>query len=309
MQTAFSRFGVNFEISASVPQDEMPYVIAKNQQYDLGTLQQITAEDGLYLTSITDAVNRLETSPQGAYIGGKNSLQGIDIIGPSKLEFDTPRYRNIQDEEARKIKEAYDKAKESTNNAIRCLSPNWLKLKTQKRRKVTTGCLIPEITEDMDVTKKKIFKSYHGMIQAMIKHNAARCSDKSIFFFEIALGQNTTKVSSCIPCSMYMTSVDMRPTSTHLGRGDNWNIPQINSASFTTDIQTKSWYSNIISYYRFGLYQLNTQKAAWSAELSAKIATLENFISKNELDNVPLIFLEALTFEDSFTTRIMNTLL
>lgn len=309
IQKLFSKFGVNFEISPSKSQDMMPYVIAKNHQFDLDTLREITAEDRTYLTSITDAVETFSSAPRGAYIGGKNTLEGIDIIGPSQLEFATPRYRNIGESDAQKIKEAYDKAKEDTNKAIKCLSPNWVSHPIPgKKRKVTINKLIPEIKADMDVSKKQVFKSYHGMIQAMINHEAAICNDKNLFFFEIALGSNTTKVSSCIPCSMFMTSVDMPPISTHLGRGDNWNIPQIPPEKFATDIQTKSWYSNIISYYLFGKHQLYTQKTEWSANLLTRMNNIERFITEKKLENVPLIFLEALTFEESFTTRITNTL-
>lgn len=312
VQKLFHRFGVDFEISPSVSQEKMAYVIAKNHQFGLDTFRQMTAEDGSYFESISQAVAEMRKAPRGAYIGGKNDLEGIDIIGPSKLEFGTPQYRDIQPAEAEEIKKAYDAAKKDTNTAINCLSPNWviptMSISEKRKRKVTLNNLIPLITEEMDVSKKLIFKSYHGMIQAMITHQAALCNDKNTFFFEIALGPNTTKVSSCIPCSMFMTSVGMPPISTHLGRGDNWNIPQINPRDFATNIQTKSWYSNIISYYLFGMHQLETQKKDWYSALSEKMAELEDFMHERTLNDIPMAFLEALTFEDSFTTRIINTL-
>jgi hypothetical protein len=120
--------------------------------------------------------------------------------------------------------------------------------------------------------------------------------DKSKFIFEIALGENTTKVSSCFPCSTFMAANDIPASSTHLGRGDNWNIP--------TDAyeMRKNWEKQINLWY-------STAKGLLQAKSNAKTNNLLAMMANNHREqNVPAIFLEALTFERPFTERIKNTL-
>ncbi|MGH3624049.1 MAG: hypothetical protein ACRDQ5_20035, partial [Sciscionella sp.] len=59
----------------------------------------------------------------------------------------------------------------------------------------------------------------HGMIQAIYESVATGpwCTP-----FEIAVGEHTTKMASCLPCSLFMYAAGYPPTAIHLGRGESW---------------------------------------------------------------------------------------
>jgi hypothetical protein len=59
----------------------------------------------------------------------------------------------------------------------------------------------------------------HGMIQAIYDAAATGpwCTP-----FEIAVGKNTTKMASCLYCTLYMYAAGYPPTAIHLGRGESW---------------------------------------------------------------------------------------
>ena len=59
----------------------------------------------------------------------------------------------------------------------------------------------------------------HGMIQAIYK---AYSLGPSCAPYEIAVGDQTTKMASCVPCTLFMLAQGYPPTSTHLGRGESW---------------------------------------------------------------------------------------
>jgi hypothetical protein len=59
----------------------------------------------------------------------------------------------------------------------------------------------------------------HGMIQAIYKAYALgpSCSP-----FEIAVGDLTKKMASCLPCTLFMCATGYPPTAIHLGSGESW---------------------------------------------------------------------------------------
>jgi hypothetical protein len=59
----------------------------------------------------------------------------------------------------------------------------------------------------------------HGMIQAIYK---AYVLGPSCTPYEIAVGDQTKKMASCLPCTLFMVAAGYPPTSTHLGRGESW---------------------------------------------------------------------------------------
>jgi len=56
--------------------------------------------------------------------------------------------------------------------------------------------------------------------------------------YEVATGDQTTKISSCFPCTTYMYATGFPPSSAHLGRGESWvppisdDIPAISGDSY-----------------------------------------------------------------------------
>jgi hypothetical protein len=59
----------------------------------------------------------------------------------------------------------------------------------------------------------------HGMIQAIYK---AYSLGPSCTPYEIAVGDQTKKMASCLPCTLFMVATGYPPTSIHLGRGESW---------------------------------------------------------------------------------------
>ena len=142
-----------------------------------------------------------------------------------------------------------------------------------------------------------LFFSYHGMIKAMTYEGNLDASGASVYF-ELALTNDTEKVSSCFPCATFMTANGLPPSSTHLGKGDNWGIPGRGSSS--SDLVSK-WECKIRSWYASG-------EAHLSPDLSKSIRSIGNLSEDDFKNALPDIFLESLTFEKSFTDRIKRTL-
>ena len=277
---------VGMEISQS--QSDMPYILAKNPKVpDLDYAKALTANYWKYLLAITKSANSLQTAPYGAYIGGMSTVSKLFIVGPSALDQYPPAFRSPADAA---IKKSYDAAVTATNQSLGCI-------KKDKPTATPVGMGLDFADLNAPIVAPfqngSLFKSYHGMIQAIVKYQTS--IDSNSFFFEIALGNNTSKVSSCFPCCTFMTANGTPPTSTHLGRGDNWNIPP-----GCNDALRRAWEGNITAYYTKGKELLSGQPKIGDAvsALNANSAT----------DKIPAVFLEALTFESKFTDKIKSAL-
>jgi hypothetical protein len=193
--------------------------------------------------------------------------------------------------EGQEIAIAYYKARKSTNDAAVAVSNGLLQ--------AIGG------NYDVDYIRGHLFGSNHGMIRAMV-NSVEPPKDIQSVFAEIALGAGTTKVSSCIPCAIFMQSFGYPASSIHLGRGDNWRIPDSPGKKIRGD-----WKNAIIGCYLSGVTLCNPEIDSYGNE------NLDNVVTKliaerdDEQDitpHIPGMFLEALTFEGSFMDRIRNTL-
>lgn len=275
LQSRLSKLNVEIEVSQSTSVFKTPVIVAKTPKY---TKEAIEGSEGLSTTGIL--LNSLEkakeaTDTYGAYIGGYDDVSKTVLIGPSNLEQYRPEYRSADDKE---VKIAYDKCVKATNAAIKSLNES--NIKALKNSDVKLDLISP-IEEAFQAGH--LFKSYHGMVQAIVKYDSS--VDSSSLIFEVAYGPNTNKISSCFPCATFMTSNDTPPTSTHLGRGDNWNIPKSCS-----DNLRKKWEKNITNWYKAGIKKLPIQNVP------------------EDVNKIPAMFLEALTFEGSFMKKIKATI-
>jgi hypothetical protein len=134
------------------------------------------------------------------------------------------------------------------------------------------------------------------MIQAMVKYQTQIAKS---FLFEIELPTNINKISSCFPCCTYMTANGVPPSSTHLGRGDHWNIPS--DASGNPPFGRTAWEGLINTWYQAG-------KKLLGNSTPAIFATAFKALAAYEQGQIPAIFLEALTFEGNFTDKIIASL-
>jgi hypothetical protein len=288
VQKLLQAWGVPVTVSSSIPSKDFPFVVALNKK--IATIDQARAALAGsytdYLAKINNNANAINTPPVGAYIGGLCTISKLFIVGPSKLDQYKPTYR-LADDAA--VKKSFESAKLSTNNAIKAIAS----IARPTASEVTHADL--NSLENSSFSSGNLYKSYHGMIQAMVNYKSN--ADTNSFIFEIALGENTTKVSSCFACSAYMTANGIPASSTHLGRSDNWNIPSVGDASY------KNWAGKIADWYAAG------KSVCAKAKSGSNIDKLLSELAKNNREkDIHNIYLEALTFEGSFTDRIINTL-
>ena len=279
--------GPAITITQAPTQEVMPFIVAKtNRIPSMGTAKNNTDEYWNYVRNISANADRQKQPPRGAYIGGMSTISSLFIAGPSKLEQYSPKYREIKDDT---VSNSYKEAVKASKTAQDCLDT---RPSVNKQKYSIT--VEPAETSSQPYMKGNLFKSCHGMIRAMTKYQSS--IDNNRFYFEIAMGSKTSKVSSCIPCSIFMSACGMPATSTHWGRGDNWNIPEDCSKEYVT-----LWRNKVKECYNEGISLLKNG----SASVKDKVTSLGQVLNTIE---IPDIFLEALTYESSFTDKIKNTL-
>ncbi|MDR2383680.1 MAG: hypothetical protein LBD76_07360 [Prevotellaceae bacterium] len=290
--------GIALQIDQSPKQEHMPYILAKRP----GDMDGVNAQ--VDLTNVTPVIQALfqnaehlgNDAPWGAYIGGKydSASHTLTIFGPSAMSQYLPRYRggNLY---APQIQEAFNRVTQSSLKSWKCI----IKLLDYQAGSFNPlNIEMAPVNEAFDnnvpsYINGRLFKSEHGMIQAMI-------DSPNDLIFEIALGQNTSKVGSCVPCSLFMFANGRPPSSIHLGRGDNWGLP-----TACPQVLRDNWIDKINIYYNTGIAIFNAQPVMSDniRSLEAYLDTLQNNFS------IPELFLEALSFESKFTEKIINTLM
>ena len=110
-----------------------------------------------------------------------------------------------------------------------------------------------------DITPADIAMYTHGMIQAIYKayHLGPNCEP-----YEIAVGDETKKMASCLTCSLFMNAAGYPPTSIHLGRGESWaplyepynpnGSAGDHEAEVVRDLNN-AWYAKCIEWLQAGL--------------------------------------------------------
>ncbi|MDR1315827.1 MAG: hypothetical protein LBK13_03040 [Spirochaetales bacterium] len=294
----FNRYKVQVIVQMSPCQTLMPYVLGT----DLPLEQKQKFIDNLINKS--DRVRMMmkkaaeKGNPKGAYIGiaftvgtdSETPAQEIDpsVFGPSELCLYDPVYRQVTD---CCVKKAYDEAKNNTNAAAAAVVEG----NGNKSDKMSKY--------DKAYESGKLFRSCHGMIRAMATQPAPAAGGTTVYA-ELALGGGTKKVSSCLPCAMFMESFGKPASSIHLGRGDNWGLP----CDVPADVKT-AWKKSIVDNYEKGISLFNPVVPFIDGTPS-----FDNYI-KNQIckpldkfiDELPAVFLEALTFESPFSAKIINT--
>jgi hypothetical protein len=302
----------------SVSQDKRPFIIGYPDGSKYLSSKQIDEIIKPVMDKYSEVLHRMQESADamgedalcGAYIGGAFSREpGVlepVLVGPSSLELYKPQFRDVSGYEVI-IKDSFDKALKHTNNAVAAIVKNrWPEGHDPSYKKnYETG---------------KLFKSCHGMVRAMTLFAGA----KDLCFFELALGHSTSKVSSCIPCSIFMTAFGMPASSTHLGRGDNWGFP-LEYRDNNKDIVDRyffQWQTDICQYFDAGIeafragggLPLHVNAANnmpyYDYKINSEDKPFDVFIKQKctkEKDDIPAIFLESLTYEKSFIQKIKNT--
>lgn len=160
---------------------------------------------------------------------------------------------------------------------------------------------------------EKIIGYTHGMIQAIV-HTEARGGE--LIPFEIAVGNCTTKLASCFPCTMYMYAAGYPPSSIHLGRGESWvpyypelggRMSDANLANQAANRVNEAWYQQCHAHLTLGLTIL--QKSGVSEHHKTSFSAFKHFMSRASAPSAGAnLILDALTVHVSESVRIERTL-
>ena len=184
--------------------------------------------------------------------------------------------------------------------------------------------LADQITNEMRDNYKMVFNGEptiddiaiytHGMIQAIYK---AYALGPSCTPYEIAVGDLTKKMASCLPCTLFMVAAGYPPNSTHLGRGESWaplyetynpgGHAEPNERAVIRDLNN-AWYAVCREFITLGLQILDDGHVAEDHRLSRD--AVDNYLAANTGHGpvAAILFLDAVSLHDTETDRINRTL-
>lgn len=290
------RCGIKIKFNLAASQDIEPFIAGQTRTvFGNETIQQI-ADDFMTDTNIiqTKFSEQIQDHTPGAYIGSLIDLNKIEFDSPSELYLYTPRYRNPDN--LTLVKKAYDKARSVTDILIQFLDKN-LPAASPSKRKLQKSDRISRHNPEPAYAEKHLFASCHGMILAI--YDYGYYLGKEGVCAELALGKDTRKVASCLPCSLFMSANGFPASATHLGRGDNWNYPLRQE----NHLMTKNWKKAVYHAYQTGIMKLPALGMDFTGILEQGL-----LIEGNPEKEIPLLFLEALTFEGSFIKKMIQVL-
>lgn len=312
-----------FKTQRAADKPKQPIILAHT---DYSVLQSEIAQDEIAIS------NRMEKKAEqdmggaqiplsGAYVGGLSTTSKMELLDPSILYWYDPEYRNPPAGEVQQIiaiEEA--KAKYITETIQDFLGKVF---KDGHTLRSTRGLVSRDSEYSMSTgmsdkpTGAQLFASVHGMTQSIIHYGVA--NSKENVNIELALGKDTCKVASCIPCSMFMWANKTPASATHFGRGDNWNFPPreleiIREYASSGESETlhgfplvANWLACVQDAYKAGKACFTGKAASWTTK-DLDFALQFDTKDSGEMLIIPPLFLEALTFESSFVNRMLNTL-
>ena len=165
-----------------------------------------------------------------------------------------------------------------------------------------------------EVGSEDIAAYTHGMIQAIYKAYGLGPSCEP---YEIAVGDLTRKMASCLPCTLFMYASGYPPTSIHLGRGESWtplyapynpNGPEGPHETAVIRDLNNSWYEKCLEWLNTGLAILDDEHI--NAGHKASRDAVRSYLSGNSGDPTvaATIVLDAVTIHDGEADRIARTL-
>jgi len=274
---------------------EAPLILAKSRYLTQSVQEGIQADTKDWSAPLEQLVNKVDGDAlRGAYLGGYNTIGKTRLVGVSDLYLYKPRCRADEEVKANsaRLREAYTGAQKVTNAVVDHLNENFGFI---SRYVTIDAAECRPVTEEYK--EGLLFASVHGMTRSIQYAPPTIDSDKHAVHFELALGAATSKVASCIPCSLFMAAVGQPATATHLGRGDNWNFPRHEN----TELRER-WRQYVNACYEQGADKL------------------KNLTGRRLLDDwfgackdggpgdISGMFLEALTYESSFLDKLKRSL-
>ncbi len=313
------------EIRQQKKKNEFPFILAQTGYIPDAVANGLVGDLNSQVLNAETTINkdRTENLP-GAYIGGLSTVNSIVFCGGSDLFQYSPEYRDDLSNTHiySNIKKAYENAQKVSNILANELPKFKGKYKGINWR-------VEDISSiDASYAAGRLFASVHGMTRSITTYYVN--SDKQKVFLELALGADTSKVASCVPCSIFMSACGTPATATHLGRGDNWNFPERMRKNLLDILAGKNAnvtttnFSEPDSDAAYPPVSLNDMLVRWCREVNSCYLTGLELLKDNEKvhnwnltlpttsagwqKQIPGLFLEALTYECSFMNRMKSTL-
>lgn len=165
-----------------------------------------------------------------------------------------------------------------------------------------------------DVAADDIAAYTHGMIQAIYKayHLGPGCEP-----YEIAVGDMTKKMASCLTCTLFMNAAGYPPTSIHLGRGESWaplyrpynpnGSAGDQEAAVIRDLNN-AWYAKCLEWLQTGLVILDDTRIAGDHQASRE--AVSRYLNANRADPTVggVLILDAVTIHAGELDRLSRTL-
>lgn len=301
LKDTLSTYGCNIDVCKIMPKERKELLItAKDRTYTSESLKIYTEDINRILQKYNQMINKVKGSAilYGAYIGGKYNVvdEVLQLLCPSQLiikpknyELDGITYNQLQTKYDENIKTIND-----TISALNSVKEKVIKLKLDE---------IKIVDNEAKITDKDIFGSVHGLINAIIHYNIYNSTDKDSIACELACSDDTTKVGSCVPCSIFASSNKTPANFTHFGRGDYWNLPQKNEGYNALGMKRKAWEEYVRECFQIGIDIVNTMADKHNENIKTAINTINTICNVNT-DKIPELFLHSLMFEGKFIEKI-----
>lgn len=153
----------------------------------------------------------------------------------------------------------------------------------------------------------------HGMIQAIYK---AYSLGPSCVPFEVAVGDVTKKMASCMGCTLFMYAVGYPPTSIHLGSAESWaplyepynpnGDTEPNEIGVLRDLNN-AWHARCRDWLMTGLKVLDDGRITPNHRASRDAVRRYLTDRSSEATAAGNLILDALTMHDAEVNRISRT--
>lgn len=301
LKDTLSTYGCNIDVCKIMPNERKELLItAKDRTYTSESLKIYTEDINRILQKYNQMINKEKGSAilYGAYIGGKYNVvdEVLQLLCPSQLiikpknyELDGITYNQLQTKYGENIKTIND-----IISALNSVKEKDITLKLDE---------IKIVDNEAKITDKDIFGSVHGLINAIIHYNIYNSTDKDSIACELACSDDTTKVGSCVPCSIFASSNKTPANYTHFGRGDYWNLPQKSEGYNALGMKRGEWETYVIECFKTGIDIVNTMADKHNENIKTAINTINTICNVNT-DKIPELFLHSLMFEGKFIEKI-----
>lgn len=298
----------DLNINISLQKQGNFYVIAKTTYVNDDT-QLLINDINNYIGEIVQAATHNKF--YGAYIGGiVKPDNSIELSGTSSLKlYPKPTKQtsgwNISLPD-KKIKEAFYSAQQVITLTDKYLVDAINKYKNVPNKTHLTYIEDYHLNSPCQIETNQFFGSIHGLVRVIIAYDLTASgilSSKYSTCCEYAYTEETNKVASCIPCSIFAASNGTPANYTHFGRGDYWNFPDIDNHKIKIDNlnkRRKKWEQYVGKCFQTGYNLLNKVYDISKVNLNQLFQFSDEQIGE--------IFLHSLMFEGKFIDKINSTI-